>query len=93
MHDVAKSFKMDAFNISDDPDEIIKLKNNFFKKTTLLNINTKRLFWHSGAGQDSKDTFDRYKSEIKKMGEIGNIINSESKLKIEKIWKKILDKQ
>lgn len=93
MHDIAKSFKMNAFNISDDPDEIIKLKNNFFKKTTLLNINTKRLFWHSGAGQDSKDTFDRYKSEIKKMGEIGNIINSKSKLKIEKIWKKILEKQ
>ena len=40
-----------------------------------------------------EDNIDYYKSEIKKMGEIGNIINSESKLKIERIWKKILDKQ
>ena len=39
----------------------------FFKKPTLLNINTNRLYWHSGAGKDSDNIFDRYKYELKKI--------------------------
>ena len=66
MHDVAKSFKMDGYNIKDEPKEIFKFKNLFFKKPILLNVNTNRLFWHSGAGQDSDKIFDRYKFEKKK---------------------------
>ena len=60
MSDVAKSFKMDGYQINDNPSNIYNLKNKFFKKPMLLNINTNRLFWHAGAGQDSDKTFDRY---------------------------------
>ena len=35
----------------------------------LLNINTNRLFWHSGAGIDSDKIFDRYKNIMKKLVE------------------------
>ena len=68
MHEVAKSFKMKAFNISDDPKEILKYQNFFFKGPMLLNINTNRLFWHSGAGIDSDKIFDRYKSLFRIFG-------------------------
>ena len=40
MHDVAKSFKMKAYNISDNPLSIKKYENFFFKEPMLLNINT-----------------------------------------------------
>ena len=43
---------MKAFNISDNPLEIKKNQNIFFENSILLNINTNRLFWHSGAGID-----------------------------------------
>ena len=68
MHEVAKSFKMKAFNISDDPKEILKYQKFFFKEPMLLNINTNRLFWHSGAGIDSDKIFDRYKSLFRLFG-------------------------
>ena len=68
MHDVARSFKMKGFNISDDPNEIIKYQKYFFKEPMLLNINTNRLFWHSGAGIDSNKIFDRYSKIKKKLG-------------------------
>ena len=74
MHDVAKSFKMKGFNISDDPKEIIKYQKYFFKEPVLLNINTNRLFWHSGAGVDSDKIFDRYKSLFKIFGTKAQLI-------------------
>ena len=66
---------------------------NFFKKPTLLNINTNRLFWHSGAGTDSDKIFDRYKFELKKLGNKGLEIDLQTKLKINKLWQKHLEKQ
>ena len=67
MHDVAKSFKMKAFNISDNPIDILRYGKWFFKGPMLLNINTHRLFWHSGAGIDSNKIYDRYKFLMKKI--------------------------
>jgi len=93
MHDVAKSFKMKGFNISDDPIEIAKYQKFFFKEPMLLNINTNRLFWHSGAGIDSDKTFDRYKNLKKKLGKDAVNFDEMTKLKITKIWKKLLEKQ
>ena len=93
MHDIAKSFKMEGFQINDDPKEIYDLKKFFFKKPTLLNINTNRLFWHSGAGTDSDKIFDRYKFELKKLGNKGLEIDLQTKLKINKLWQKHLEKQ
>ena len=93
MHKLARSLNINGFNITDNPNEIIKYKNFFFKKPTLLNINTNRLFWHSGAGKDSDNIFDRYKYELKKMGVDGKKIDLEIKKKIDKLWKKQLEKQ
>jgi len=92
MHKLAKSLNLNGFNIADSTDEIIKYKSLFFKKPALLNINTNRLFWHSGAGKDSNETFDRYKFELKKMGSIGRKIDSDVKKKIDNLWKKQLEK-
>ena len=77
---------MKGFNISDDPKEIIKYQKYFFKEPVLLNINTNRLFWHSGAGVDSDKIFDRYKSLFKILGK--SSINYDEKIKklMEKKW-------
>lgn len=91
MHEVAKSFKMKGYNISDDPEEILKYQKYFFKEPMLLNINTNRLFWHSGAGIDSDKIFDRYKALSKLFGNK----SIEYDLKIKKFmrskWKKIYE--
>lgn len=92
MHDVAKSFKMDGYDIKDDPKQILKFKKLFFKKPLLLNINTNRLFWHSGAGQDSDKIFDRYIFEKKNLGKFGEMIHQKNKLMIDKLWLKQLEK-
>ena len=91
MHEVAKSFKMKGYNISDDPIDILKYQKYFFTEPMLLNINTNRLFWHSGAGIDSDKIFDRYKV----LGKLFGKKSIEYNFKIENImknkWKKIYD--
>jgi len=93
MHDVGKAFKIQSFDIKDSPEEIYKHKNKFFKQPLLLNINTNRLFWHSGAGRDSLKTFDRYKNEMKKLGKKAEDIDQINKNKIKKLWLNHLEKQ
>lgn len=91
MHEVAKSFKMKGYNISDDPKEILKYQKYFFKEPMLLNINTNRLFWHSGAGIDSDKIFDRYKSLSRLFGDKSIEYDLKIKNFIEKKWKKIYE--
>ena len=86
MHEVAKSFKMKAYNISDDPKEIFKYQKFFFKEPMLLNINTNRLFWHSGAGIDSDKIFDRYKSLLKILGNKSFDYDQKTQKFIKKKW-------
>ena len=59
MDDVAKSFKIRGYNIEDNPEIINEHLEGVFEGPMLLNINTNRKYWHSGAGQDG-DNFDRY---------------------------------
>ena len=92
MHEVARSFKMKGFNLNDCPKEIFKFQKYFFKEPMLLNINTNRLFWHSGAGKDSDDIFDRYQNEKKILGNIGNKIDQKYKKEVDRIWLKQLEK-
>jgi TPP-dependent pyruvate/acetoin dehydrogenase alpha subunit len=64
MDEVSRGFRMDAFNIEDDPEAIFSCllaDGPVFSKPLLLNVRTNRLFWHAGAGVDSHDTFDRHK--------------------------------
>ena len=93
MHDVARSFKMKGFNISDDPNEIIKYQKYFFKEPMLLNINTNRLFWHSGAGIDSNKIFDRYSKIKKKLGSKSDLYDRKINQYMKKKWKKISEQQ
>ncbi len=92
MHDVAKSFKMKGYDLQDNPKEIFKFQRYFFKEPMLLNINTNRLFWHSGAGKDSDKIFDRYLSEKKLLGKIGEKIDQKFKKQVDNIWLKQLEK-
>ncbi len=92
MEDVAKSFKMNGFATSDDPLHIKSVSKNIFKKPTLLNINTNRIYWHAGGGQDSDKTFDRFKHERKKLGKKAFEMDRAIKNKIKNIWQKQLEK-
>lgn len=93
MHDVEKAFNMSGYNISDDPDDIKNHLMGVFDKPMLLNINTNRKFWHSGAGIDDENIFDRYENEMKNLGDKAKHIHTETKIKVEEAWKKQLDKQ
>ena len=92
IQDVAKAFKMKGFNLDDNPKNIYKYSKYFFKEPCLLNINTNRIYWHSGAGKDSEKTFDRYKFEKKKLGYPADLIDFETKKLIKKLWQKHLEK-
>ena len=93
MEDVAKSFKMDAYTVDDDPLSLLQYSKNFFNKPCLLNVKTHRIYWHAGAGKDSDDTFDRYYHEKKKLGEPANEFDQKIKKEMEYLWKKQLEKQ
>jgi len=93
MDDVAKAFKMEAHNIADDPFYIWQILHDYnFDKPILLNINTNRKYWHSGAGQDGNN-FDRYEKELISLGEEAIQIDLENKQSIEKLWQQQLEKQ
>jgi len=90
MHDVARAFKMEAHNISDDPQVIKRYLDDYnFEKPLLLNINTIRKYWHAGAGQD-EENFDRYENEMDQLGKEAIEIDLENKQLVEKLWQQQL---
>jgi hypothetical protein len=93
--DVAKAFKMKGFNTSDDPLELANfLRNNSFADgPILLNVNTHRKFWHSGAGIDDENIFDRYRFEMEALGEEAVQIDTQAKQRVEELWQKQLEIQ
>jgi pyruvate dehydrogenase E1 component alpha subunit len=93
MDDVAKAFKMEAHNINDNPISIwTSLCNYNFDKPMLLNINTTRKYWHSGAGQDDENA-GQYEKELILLGEEAIQIDLENKQLVEKLWQQQLEKQ
>jgi TPP-dependent pyruvate/acetoin dehydrogenase alpha subunit len=91
--DVAKSFKLNAFDTKDDPVNIFKaLNKNIFLKPALINIHTNRLYWHAGAGKDNFKNFDRHFEQKKKLGKIGTKLDDKIEMKIKKIWQNNLEK-
>ena len=87
--DVAKAFRVDSFDVKDDPNLIYRLlKKNIFKKPMLINIHTNRLFWHSGAGVDTQKVFDRHLVLKKIIGKKADIIDQNIKNKINNLWQK-----
>ena len=59
----------------------------------MLNVKTHRIYWHAGAGKDSENTFDRYKSEKSLLGEDAEKLDIKIKKEIEDLWQKQLEKQ
>lgn len=91
MDDVAKAFKMKAHNIGDDPSEIEEVLTNYnFENPMLLNINTIRKYWHSGAGEDG-DYFDRYEDQKRILGSEAEVIDKENINLTKKLWQQQLE--
>jgi len=85
--DVAKAFKINSFDIKDDPKQIFKtLSKSIFKKPQLINIHTNRLYWHAGAGIDNNKTFDRLNQEIQNIGKKAISIDNQIREKVKKLW-------
>ena len=92
--DLAKSFKIKAYESEDNPKNIFEiLSKNIFKGPQLINIHTNRLYWHAGAGRDKYNVFDRLKNEIQILGKKAEVIDYEIKRKVIKLWKKHSDKR
>ena len=91
--DIAKAFKIKSFDVTDNPVKIYqKLASYKFNYPALINIRTNRLYWHSGAGKDSENVFDRTKSEIAFFKKKGQKLFNLTKKRIDKIWKSRLEK-
>ena len=90
MHDIAKAFNMRAHMCSDDPTEFSSFLESSFEGPMLLNVNTHRKYWHSGAGIDDENIFDRYEVEMKALGAEAQKIHSFYKRLVEEAWNKKL---
>ena len=87
--ELAKAFKMQSFDMMDDPMKISKyLKKSLFKKPTLVNIHTQRIFWHAGAGKDKENVFDRYLQQKKLLGRKADLLDEKIKKRMKLLWEK-----
>ena len=93
MADVAKAFNMRAHTVDDNPENLKQCLEGVFDEPILINVNTHRKYWHSGAGIDDENTFDRYEEDMKSLGEPASKIHLETKKLVEKLWQKQLEKQ
>ena len=88
MHDIAAAYKMNSFDVSDDPQELLECFNKSdITKPTLFNVRTNRMFWHAGAGIDDANIPDRHKQYIKKFG--GEYVEQAEKF-VKEAWDKCL---
>lgn len=91
---IARAFNITAYDTKDEPLKILKiLKNYNFKVPGLINIRTNRLYWHSGAGVDNKNVFDRLKSEEDILGTEATKYLKKLNKKISNLWQNISEKQ
>ena len=92
--DVARGFKMKAFDIDDDPENILScldFEKGIFAEPMLLNIRTNRMFWHAGAGIDDPEIFDRHNvfGEYFSLNYRERIQNNCNNI-VSEVWKKYL---
>lgn len=90
MDNLARAYKVKAFDLLDDPETIRKRLLGVFNGPMLLNIKTTRKYWHSGAGIDG-NYFDRYEWCKEKLSEYATPIDEKNKIKVEQIWKSRLE--
>ena len=91
MHELAQAYKVEAYDIDDDPSTIANHLSNVFEKPLLLNIRTIRKYWHSGAGIDG-NYFDRYEWLKNNLPFDVLAIDEKNKLKVEALWQSRLEK-
>jgi pyruvate dehydrogenase E1 component alpha subunit len=90
MHELAHAYKVEAYDIEDDPLAISNHMMNVFKKPLLLNVRTIRKYWHSGAGVDG-NYFDRYEWLKKLLPSEAIEIDEKNQIKVEKLWQSRLE--
>jgi TPP-dependent pyruvate/acetoin dehydrogenase alpha subunit len=93
MDSVARAFNMKGVQTTDAPESIKECLENVFEGPMLLNINTHRKYWHSGAGIDDPNTFDRYEHEMATLGDVAKRIHEQTKIQVQEAWQKQLDKR
>lgn len=90
MHELANAYKVEAYDIADNPVQIADCMKNVFNAPLLLNVRTIRKYWHSGAGVDG-DYFDRYEWMKETSQFKAYIIDEENKNKVEALWQSRLE--
>lgn len=95
--DVAKSLRMPAVDISDDPWLIMHHTKQLSNQLpALINCRTCRHLWHAGTGVDDAPEWDRFelvKQELKAQGLDYRGIENKTKEYVEELWQKQLLKQ
>jgi len=87
MDKVARGMEMAAFDLEDDPEQILARIDGALERPMLLNVRTHRLFWHAGAGIDSTDIFDRHKAFGARVGaDWAAGVNERSRKTVEEAW-------
>ena len=93
IEDVARGFGIEAVSIKDDPRDIYSWLIGYRTNSPrLVNIESDRLYWHSGAGEDSYQKRDRYLMEMEDLGEEAKQLYKDAKLQVENLWKSRLGK-
>ena len=88
MADVARSFGISAYDISDNPTELWEtFTSSSTSSPTLFNVRTNRLFWHAGAGIDSTETPDLHETWLRNGDK--TIFESEKK-RVLSVWDQCL---
>ena len=92
--DIAKAFKIKAYDVKDDPKQIYRaLNKNIFNEPVLINIHTNRLYWHAGAGKDLQNPYDRLNAEMKVLGTKAKNLDNQIRIKVKKLWNRRSGKQ
>lgn len=89
--EVAKSFGLDAVDITDDP-WLVAHHAATLKLPALINVRTCRELWHNGTGQDGPPEWDRFALTQARMAALGlaaeaAAIETETQTYVEELWR------
>lgn len=93
IEDVARGFGLPSGSCSDDPDTLYSSIPSITNWPSLINVRTTRLRWHSGAGVDDPNAFDRHHEVAKQISkypqhykESINYFDMKSKTTVREVW-------
>ena len=95
--DVAKSFKMPAVDITDDPWLVAHHTRELVNDLpAFINCRACRHYWHTGVGIDGPPEWDRLeimKAELTRLGIEYSAVEEEVKQHVKELWEKQLEKK